>query len=75
MYNPRTIHSLHDACKKGDYEEFKKYSKLANNEEKEHFTLRGLIDLKFDESNSIPLEEVESVEEICKRFKINPNFK
>ncbi len=69
MYNPRTIHSLHNACKTNDYDEFKKYSTLANNEEKEHFTIRGLLDFKLDDSNEIPLEEVESVEEICKRFK------
>ena len=68
MYHPRTVHKLQDSCTTGSYEKFKEYSKLANDEEKHHFTLRGLIDFKFPE-NPVPIEEVESVESICKRFK------
>lgn len=69
MYNPSTVHKLQNACRSNNYEAFKKYSEMSNNEEVEHFTLRGLLGFKFDSSNSIPLEEVESVDEICKRFK------
>ncbi len=68
MYRPRTVHSLQDACTTGSYEKFKQYSALANDEEKEHFTLRGLIDLKYAET-PIPVEDVESVQSICARFK------
>ncbi len=68
MYHPFTVHSLQDACTKGSYEKFKQYSTRANDEEKEHFTLRGLMDFKYSEK-SIPIDEVESVQSICKRFK------
>lgn len=68
MYNPKTVHQLQRACKSNKFDEFKKYSTLANDEEKEHFTLRGLLDFKTG-TKPVPLDEVESVEEICKRFK------
>ena len=68
MYHPRTVHKLQEACQTGSYEKFKEYTKLANDEEKEHFTLRGLMELKFSD-NPVPLDEVESVESICRRFK------
>jgi glutamate synthase (NADPH/NADH) large chain len=65
-FNPGTIHTLQWACRKGDYELFKKYSKLAN-EERIGF-LRNLF--LFDESRtSLPIEEVETVDSIVRRFK------
>jgi glutamate synthase (NADPH) large chain len=65
-FNPKTIHTLQWACRKGDYELFKKYSVLAN-EERIGF-LRNLF--SFDEARpAIPIEEVESVDSIVKRFK------
>lgn len=45
---------------------FKEYTKLVD--EENHGNLRGLLEFKFPE-NPIPLEEVESVDEIVKRFK------
>ncbi|GIM27426.1 glutamate synthase subunit alpha [Clostridium polyendosporum] len=67
MYNPLTIHKLQSACKNGSYEEFKEYTTLLGTD-KNAMTLRGLLDFNYVE-NSIPLEEVESVESIVKRFK------
>ncbi|OLS40393.1 glutamate synthase large subunit [Bacillus sp. MRMR6] len=65
-FNPGTIHTLQWACRKGDYELFKKYSSLAN-EERMGF-LRNLF--SFDEARmAVPLEEVESVDSIVRRFK------
>lgn len=68
MYHPRTVHSLHDACVTGSYEKFKRYTTLANEEEKNHFTLRGLMEFRFSDE-PVPIDEVESVESICRRFK------
>lgn len=67
LYNPATIHTLQQATKAGDYKKFKEYSTLINKEE-EGLTLRGLLDFEFEVS-PIPLEEVEPVEAIVKRFK------
>jgi len=68
MWNPQTVHKLQYASRSNSYEIYKEFSELSNNEDKEHFTLRGLIDFNY-EIEPIPLEEVESVESICARFK------
>ncbi len=68
LFNPQTIHKLQYACRTNNYEIFKEYAELINNQSKKLGTLRGLLEFKFAE-NPIPLEEVESVESICKRFK------
>lgn len=67
VYNPLTIHKLQESCKHEDYNLFKEYSALLNNEESP-LNLRGILDFNF-ETNPIPLEEVESVESIVKKFK------
>ena len=65
-YNQRTIHLLQQSAKCGSYEMFKEYTKLVDKEN--HGSLRGLMDFVYSE-NPVPLDEVESVEEIVKRFK------
>lgn len=67
LFNPQTIHNLQKAVRTNDYGVFKQYSHLVNDQDKKHYTLRGLLD--FKKGSSIPLDEVESVEEIVKRFK------
>ncbi len=68
MYNPRTILLLQKATREGDYETFKAYSALVDFADKPH-TLRGLLDFQFDGNGGIPMDEVESVSSIVKRFK------
>ncbi len=68
LFNPETIHTLQKACRNGDYESFRKYSGLIDDQMTNQATLRGLLKFK-DNRQSIPLEEVESVKEIVKRFK------
>lgn len=67
LFSPQVIHSLQKAVRNGSYEIFKTYSKLVDEQTKKYFTLRGLLD--FRKQKSIPIEEVESVEEILTRFK------
>ena len=67
-YNPVTIHKLQNACRTNNFEVFKEYTALLNDENRQHRTLRGLMELQFD-APPVPIEEVESVEEITKRFK------
>ncbi|WP_227394801.1 glutamate synthase large subunit [Jeotgalibacillus aurantiacus] len=66
-YNPSTIHTLQHACRSNDYDVFKKYSKLLTDEKANLQSLKGL--LRFKKGHSIPLDEVESIESICRRFK------
>lgn len=68
LYTPETIHLLQEAARTGSYETYRKYSECLTREDNE-LTLRSLLDIRFDESNAVPLEEVESVESICRRFK------
>jgi glutamate synthase (ferredoxin) len=67
LFNPETIHSLQKAVRTGDYATYKKYAALVNDQDRNHFTLRGL--LEFQNGSPIPIDEVEPVEEIVKRFK------
>lgn len=67
LYNPLTIHKLQESTWTNNYELFKEYTQLIDNEETE-INLRGLLEFNYS-SNEIPLEEVESVDEIVKRFK------
>ncbi|MGP4059462.1 glutamate synthase large subunit [Halobacillus sp. H74] len=67
QYNPQTIATLQHACRANDYDLFKQYSQMLTDENNNLQSLRGL--LSFKKRPSIPVEEVESVEDICKRFK------
>ena len=68
MYNPRTILLLQKAVREGSYETFKEYTALVDFADKPH-TLRGLLDFRMPEDGGIPVDEVEPVESIVKRFK------
>jgi glutamate synthase (NADPH/NADH) large chain len=68
LFNPQTIHSLQYACRTNNYEVYKEYAELINDQSERLGTLRGLLEFRYPE-NPIPLEEVESVESICRRFK------
>ncbi len=67
LFSPETIHLLQKSTRLGDYELYKKYAALVNQQDHKHFTLRGLM--AFKPSQSIPIEEVEPIEAILKRFK------
>jgi len=67
LFNPQTIHLLQHSTRTNDYNVFKKYSKLINDQTQKAATLRGLLKFKFV-GDPIPLEEVEPVENIFKRF-------
>ncbi|WP_143316054.1 glutamate synthase large subunit [Clostridium sp. HBUAS56017] len=67
LYNPQTIHLLQSATRNGDYETFKQYTSLINSET-DIGNLRGLLEFNYPK-NGIPIDEVESVESIVKRFK------
>lgn len=66
LFNPKSVHYLQLASRKNDYESYKKYADIVNDQNKKALTLRGL--LTFRKGKSIPLSEVEPVENIYKRF-------
>ena len=67
LYNPQTIHALQSATRNNDYKLFKEYSRMLD-EEMQPVSIRGLFDFNFADT-PIPLDEVESVDSIVKRFK------
>ena len=67
LLSPQSIHLLQQATRDGNYELFKKYSALVNEQGKQFFRLRDL--LEFQSREPVPIDEVESVESIMKRFK------
>ncbi|WP_163652544.1 glutamate synthase large subunit [Listeria sp. PSOL-1] len=66
VYNPLAIHSLQQAVRENDQERYDLYSDLIENHNQAF--LRGLLTFKSDKK-PIPLEEVEPVESLFKRFK------
>ena len=66
MFNPQSIHLLQYSTRTGNYDTYKKYAKIINNQVEKALTLRGL--LTFRKGKSIALEEVEPIENILKRF-------
>jgi glutamate synthase (NADPH/NADH) large chain len=67
LFNPETVFKLQHATRSGQYRIFKEYTTLVDDQSKHRATLRGLFDLKRAPS-PIPLDEVEPVESILKRF-------
>src|SRR5499433_1127916 len=68
LFNPRTIHLLQKACRTNDYATFKEYTRLIDDQAERMATLRGLFELMYARE-PIPLDEVEPVDAIMKRFK------
>ena len=67
QFNPQSIHLLQQATWNDNYETFKKYSRAVNRQTENASLLRGLLEFKNDRQ-SIPLSEVEPIENILKRF-------
>ncbi len=65
-FTPQTIHLLQQSSRTNDYTVYKKYAKLIDDQSQKALTLRGL--LKFKKGNPIPIDEVEPIEAIFKRF-------
>lgn len=68
LFQPKTIHLLQQAVRTGKYELYKEYSRLLNGEISRQTTIRGLLDFNFNRQ-PVPIEEVEPMESILKRFK------
>ena len=66
LFSPEVIHLLQHSTKSNNYELFKKYAQKINDQTRDTLTFRGLFE--FKKRNSIPVDEVEPVEEIFKRF-------
>jgi glutamate synthase (NADPH/NADH) large chain len=68
LFNPHTVFKLQHATRSGRYDVFKEYSQAVDEQAERLMTLRGLFKLKVGERPAVPIDEVEPVSEIVKRF-------
>ncbi|MFB6132714.1 MAG: glutamate synthase central domain-containing protein, partial [Halanaeroarchaeum sp.] len=68
QWNPQTVNTLQQAVRSGEYDQYEDFAKLVNGENGSIATLRGLLEIRSESRESIPLDEVEPVEDIVTRF-------
>ncbi|MBB4689356.1 glutamate synthase large subunit [Amycolatopsis jiangsuensis] len=68
LFNPQTVFKLQHSTRSGKYEIFKEYTKAVDDQAEKLSTLRGLFDFRRGDRQPVPIEEVEPVSEIVKRF-------
>ena len=68
MWTPDAIAKLQHSTRANNFSTYKEYAQIINDQSKRHMTLRGLFEFKIDPAKAIPLDEVEPVTEIVKRF-------
>jgi glutamate synthase (NADPH/NADH) large chain len=68
MWTPDAIAKLQHATKANNFQTYKDYAQLINDQSRRHMTLRGLFEFRVDPSRAIPIDEVEPAAEIVKRF-------
>jgi glutamate synthase (NADPH/NADH) large chain/glutamate synthase (ferredoxin) len=68
MWTPDAIAKLQHSTRANNWNTYKEYAQIINDQSKRHMTLRGLFEFKIDPSKAIPLDQVESAKEIVKRF-------
>ncbi|OGS09877.1 MAG: glutamate synthase subunit alpha, partial [Elusimicrobia bacterium RIFOXYB1_FULL_48_9] len=66
LWNPDSISAIQDAVRNNDYGRYREFAALINDQSKDPVSLRSL--LKFKTTKPVPVEEVEPVGEIFKRF-------
>ncbi len=67
LMNPEVIALLQHSVRAGDRSTFKRYTRLIDDQSRNLCTLRGLF--KFTPASAIPLDQVESVQSLFKRFR------
>jgi glutamate synthase (NADPH) large chain len=68
MWTPDAIAKLQHSTRANNWNSYKEYAQIINDQSKRHMTLRGLFEFKVDPAKAIPLDEVEPAKEIVKRF-------
>ncbi|WP_437920918.1 glutamate synthase large subunit [Sphingobacterium sp. LRF_L2] len=67
LWSPETVHLLQKACRTTDYNSYKQYASIINNQKERMYTLRGLLDFAKHRT-PVSIDEVEPIESIMKRF-------
>ena len=68
LFNPDTVFKLQHATRAKRYDIFKEYTAAVNDQARNLATLRGLFEFRAGLRSPVPIEEVESISDILKRF-------
>ncbi|WP_439586570.1 glutamate synthase-related protein [Hydrogenophaga sp.] len=68
MWTPDAIAKLQHSTRANNWNTYKEYAQLINDQSRRHMTLRGLFEFKIDPATAIAIDEVEPASEIVKRF-------
>jgi glutamate synthase (NADPH/NADH) large chain len=68
MWTPDAIARLQHSTRANNYQTYKEYAQIINDQSRRHMTLRGLFEFKLDPARAVPIAEVEPASEIVKRF-------
>ncbi|PHM21640.1 MAG: glutamate synthase subunit alpha [Curvibacter sp. PD_MW3] len=68
MWTPDAIAKLQHSTRANNFNTYKEYAQIINDQNKRHMTLRGLFEFKIDPAKAIPVDEVEPASVIVKRF-------
>jgi glutamate synthase (NADPH/NADH) large chain/glutamate synthase (ferredoxin) len=68
MWTPDAIAKLQHSTRANNWNTYKEYAQIVNDQSKRHMTLRGLFEFRIDPAKAIPLDQVEPAKEIVKRF-------
>jgi glutamate synthase (NADPH/NADH) large chain/glutamate synthase (ferredoxin) len=68
MWSPDAIAKLQHSTRANNWNTYKEYAQIINDQSRRHLTLRGLFEFRLEPSRAIPIDEVESAAEIVKRF-------
>jgi glutamate synthase domain-containing protein 2 len=68
MWTPDAIAKLQHASRANNWNTYKEYAQIINDQSRRHMTLRGLFEFRVDPAKAIPVDEVEPAKEIVKRF-------
>ena len=68
LFNPETVFKLQHATRAKRFDIFRQYSRLVDDQSSRLATLRGLFEFKFGEREPVPIEQVESVASVVRRF-------
>ena len=68
LFNPETVYKLQHSTRSRRYEVFKEYTGRVDEQSAQLATLRGMFRLRDDQRPPVPIDQVEPVSEIVKRF-------
>jgi glutamate synthase (NADPH) large chain len=68
LFNPQTVFKLQHATRSGRYDVFKEYTSAVDEQAQKLMTLRGLFELRYGDRPAVPIDQVEPVSAIVRRF-------